>query len=383
MTPHLQPPLPDAPDADAMQALQAANARLQAEVAAHEATLRQLHETRCTLEQQVAERVEDLRFLNARFTTGLRNSAVTLVEQDEQLRYTWVFNPPADLDPDEMVGHRGEDYAAPSSIAAIEALRREALSTGEVREGEIEVHRLGRTFWYQVQVQPTRLRDGAPGVVTTSVDITALKRQQDHLRLITRELNHRSKNLLTIVQSIARQTAAGTPDPGAFLSRLEERLGSLAAAHDVLARDDWRGADLAAVVESQLKHQLLAFDGRIRLAGARLDLGPDMAHYLGLAVHELGANAAKHGALSADGGRVEVEWSGDGEAFRLDWRESGGPAVTPPPPGGFGRTILEFLAPRALAGRAELRFDPAGVSWSLEAPLRVPQIAQAPPARRA
>ena len=106
--------------------LQAANARLQAEIDAHQVTLRALEDARATLEQQVAERIEDLRLLNERFAAGLRHSTVTLVEQDDQLRYTWVFNPPADLDPEEMVGHRGEDYATPASIVAIQAMRQQA-----------------------------------------------------------------------------------------------------------------------------------------------------------------------------------------------------------------------------------------------------------------
>lgn len=320
----------------------------------------------------MADRVQDLRVLNERFAKGLQNSPMTLVEQDDQLRYTWVFNPPAEFDPHDMVGRRGEDFADAETIAPVDGLRRETLASGELREAEISVERGGRTFWYLLQTQRTELRDGRVGVISRSIDITAQKQQQEHLQVITRELNHRSKNLLTIVQSIARQTALGLDVPAAFMSRLGERLGSLAAAHDVLVEGDWRGADLRAVIESQLKHQMQSMGERIGLEGESFELAPDVAHYLGLAVHELGANALKYGALSGDAGRVDISWSmsskHEGGGLRLQWRESGGPRVERSGVEGFGSTILEFLTPRALGGEAELRFDHDGVVWALRVP---------------
>ncbi|HTI66184.1 MAG TPA: HWE histidine kinase domain-containing protein [Caulobacteraceae bacterium] len=361
-------------DPDGMRALQAANARLQAEIDAHQATVAALAAAHATLELQVAERVEDIRILNERFAAGLRNSPVTLVEQDEALRYTWVFNPPAGLDPQQMVGHQAYDFTEPHTADLAVSLRREAMASGEPRQAEMRVERGGEVFWYMVRVQPTRLRDGCPGVIASSVDITAQKHQQEHLELVTRELNHRSKNLLTIVLSIARQTAAGLDVPPAFLGRLSERLGSLAAAHDVLVEGDWRGADLHAVIESQLRHLIQSVAGRIRIVGEGFELSPEMAHYVGLAIHELGANAAKYGALSTDRGQVVVEWAvapgaGGESSLRIDWRETGGPRAEPPSAKGFGCTILEVLAPRALGGTASLRFAEEGVAWSLEAPL--------------
>jgi two-component sensor histidine kinase len=357
-------------DPDGLRALRAANARLQKEVDAHQATLAALAAAHAGLELQVAERTEDIRILNERFAAGLRNSAVTLIEQDEALRYTWVFNPPGDIDATQIVGRRERDYVGEEHAAAMVALRREVLATGEPRQAELRVERGGRPFWYLFRAQPTRLRDGRPGVITSSVDITAQKHQQEHLQLVTRELNHRSKNLLTIVMSLARQTAVGLDVPQAFLARLGERLASLAAAHDVLVQQDWRGADLAAVIEGQLKHQLQAFAGRIAVAGCACELPPETAHYLGLAIHELGANAAKYGALSNGEGEVEVAWTVTPEAgLRLVWRETGGPPVEAPAGRGFGRTILEMLTPRALNGTASLEFARAGVVWTLEAPL--------------
>ncbi|OYX31096.1 MAG: hypothetical protein B7Y99_10845 [Caulobacterales bacterium 32-69-10] len=356
------------------RALAAVNDRLQQEVVAHQATLAALETAHADLEHKVAEQVEDIRVLNSRLAAGLLNSPVTLVEQDEDLHYTWLFNPPKGVDAEALVGHVAADIVDEEAAAAVESLRRDALKAGEVREGEIRAQVNGEELWFLVRAQPTRLRDGRAGLVTSSTNITPQKRHQEHLRLITRELNHRSKNLLTIVQSIARQTAAGLDVPAAFLERLGERLGSLAAAHDVLVDGAWRSADLRAVIEGQLKHHMQTFGDRIDLAGEKIELAPEMAHYVGLAVHELGSNAVKHGALATPGGRIEVTWraepAGDGgRTLRLDWRESGAPAKPPPTVRGFGRTILEVLTPRAMAGEAQLNFAEAGVSWSLSAPL--------------
>jgi two-component sensor histidine kinase len=147
------------------------------------------------------------------------------------------------------------------------------------------------------------LRDGRAGLVATATDVTALKRQEQHLKVVMRELNHRSKNLLTIVLSIARQSARGFDLPREFMSRLQDRLMSLASAHDALANRDWRGAELRDVIEGQLKHQLQTYGPRIRIDGAECMLPPEAAHYVGMALHELGSNAVKYGCAGRRQGR--------------------------------------------------------------------------------
>lgn len=356
------------------KALQAANEQLTAEIAAHQKTLIALESAQARLQQQVADRDEDLRTVNRRFQTALRGSPVTLYEQDQSLRYTWVFNSPFADDPD-LPGRTERDFTDAHSAEALQALKQEALNAGELREGEVQValNRTGPAEWFAVRVQPFTLRDGSPGLIGSSTNIDAMKQQENHLRLVMRELNHRSKNLLTIVQSIARQTAVGLDIPAAFLERLGDRLKALASAHDVLVQGSWRGARVRAVVESQLSHQFQAGAARIRLSGEDFELPPEMAHYVGLAVHELGANAAKYGALSTEQGDVAVSWALAKDAagrsrLRLDWREAGGPPVKRPQTRGFGRSILEVLTPRALGGEAVLDFGEDGVSWTLTAP---------------
>jgi two-component sensor histidine kinase len=188
-----------------------------------------------------------------------------------------------------------------------------------------------------------------------------------------RELNHRSKNLLTIVLSLMRQTARGFELPPAFTVRLEERLGALANAHDVLATQEWRGADMGAVLQGQLAHQLGAYPGRIHIEGPLLRLPPESAHYVGMALHELGSNAVKYGALAGPQGQVWVRWrlsDGDAPELELEWREEFERSIPAPHRLGFGSTILQSLTPRALGGVAELAFKEEGLIWTLKAPLR-------------
>jgi two-component sensor histidine kinase len=212
-------------------------------------------------------------------------------------------------------------------------------------------------------------RDGERGLIATAADITAFKRQQDHQQLLMRELNHRSKNLLTIVLSIVRQTGRVYPDPRAFMDRVQERLGSLARAHDVLAQQNWGGADLRAIVESQLLHQLQTYGERLSIKGEPCTLPPQAAHYVAMAIHELGSNAVKYGALAGEAGAVVVDWtlSPEGETTRLSltWTETGAGGAATPTRQGFGSRILKTLAPGALDGEAMLEFGAAGFRWAL------------------
>ena len=356
------------------EALSISNGALKAEVLAHQATLGLLRTAQGELEQRVAEQTEDLRIANARFQAALANTEITLFEQDAELRYTWVYNAPLGLAPHQLLGNSETAFMETASAERVQALKVEALESGEPRRAELQIEVEGQSGWFDLRVEPHRLRDGRPGLIASSTDVTAARRHDQHLRTVMAELNHRSKNLLTIVQSIARQTAKGLAVPEAFQGQLGERLRALARTHDVLVEENWAGADLRTVVEGQLQLQLETFPGRIAIAGERVSLPPEAAHYMGLALHELGANATKYGALSVDGGRVEVSWTVEPAAagaglLRLGWRETGGPLVVEPERRGFGRSILEVLTPRAMQGEAALAFEPGGVSWTLSAPV--------------
>ncbi len=341
---------------------------LQAEIASHQQTLRALEAARAQLAERVVISETETAVTTRRFQAALKGSQVTVLEQDADLRYTWVYNPPLGLDPSAMIGATESDILFSDSAEPIQRLKRAVLQSGAPQRTEVKLATASSSGWFDMRVEPVRMEDGGAGLVVTATDISSLKRQEEHLRIVMRELNHRSKNLLTIVMSLARQTSRSFDVPDAFLIRLEERLGSLASAHDELARQEWKGADLRSVIEGQLKYQLESFPDRVALVGAACRLPAEAAHYVGMAIHELGSNAVKYGALSRDEGEVRISWAAtpDG-ALQLDWTESGVAAFAPPAAPGFGSTILCSLTPKAVGGSATHTFEPHGVRWSLTA----------------
>lgn len=328
--------------------------------------LAELEAVKADLERQVAERTEDLRILNARFERALDGSQITLAELDESLRYTWLYNPQLPLRVPSVVGATIHDLIDGEIARRVDAAHREALRTGEPKRLELATVADGETRTFVTTVSPAQLRNGSPGLLSVSVDVTAQVRQQEHMRVVLRELNHRTKNLLSVIQAIARQSGLGAVDKADFLDRLNARLQALASSHDVLVASEWSGADLRLLVERQLEGELQDRPDRVAITGEPVALAPKVAHYVGLALHELHTNAVKYGALSGDAGEVTVAWETEGEHVRLSWTERGGPKPRAPERRGFGRILLEEVVPSAAQGRAELRFDPEGLEWKLE-----------------
>jgi two-component sensor histidine kinase len=182
---------------------------------------------------------------------------------------------------------------------------------------------------------------------------------------LLRELTHRSKNLLAVIQAMARQTARHAGSVDGFLTQFGARLQALAASHDLLVRESWYGASLPELIRSLLTGYIDAEGKRISMTGPDVALKPEAAQNLGLALHELAENAAKYGALSVPGGHVSVSWSqrapGDGEALELDWREQHGPKVKIRRKRGFGSMVIERNLARALDAEVNMAFDPDGL----------------------
>jgi two-component sensor histidine kinase len=204
-----------------------------------------------------------------------------------------------------------------------------------------------------------------------SLDITERKDAESHLRLLLEELNHRVKNTLATVQSIATQTLRHTPEPAAFSGAFLERIYALARAHEMLTDSAWQGASLADVVDRTLAvHTLNDEPGRVALMGPAVKLGPTAAVTLNMAFHELATNATKYGALSRPGGRIDVDWGMDEPgAIVINWRETGGPPVTVPSRRGFGSRLIEQGLTRELGGEAHITFLPDGLWCRLRLPL--------------
>jgi PAS domain S-box-containing protein len=237
------------------------------------------------------------------------------------------------------------------------------------------VHPDGTVLWLRGRGQVVaRAPDGkAERMVSVVTDVTERKAAEDHIQFLMHEISHRSKNLLTVIQSIARRTArtAGTMEE--FENRFERRLQGLAASHDVLVRKNWQGAPLAELVRQQLVPFVEIQSSRFELVGPDIVVTADAAQAIGLAIHELATNAIKYGALSAPTGKVRISWMLDGNAgassqLSLNWIEQGGPPATPPSRKGFGHVVIVDMIERSLNGKVAVEFAVEGLKWSVSMP---------------
>jgi PAS domain S-box-containing protein len=209
-------------------------------------------------------------------------------------------------------------------------------------------------------------------------DITERKRSQERIHLLMREVNHRSKNMLSIVQSIAHQTIASSPAD--FLERFIDRVKALAASQDLLIENGWKGVALPRLIRSQLALFENLIGARIELSGPAVVISANAAQTLGMVLHELATNASKYGALSNQRGRIKIEWMLKGASFQMSWNESGGPAVRSPKKRGFGSVIITATPQSSLDATVRLDFAKTGLVWQLECPAHEVIEASTPPA---
>lgn len=212
------------------------------------------------------------------------------------------------------------------------------------------------------------VRDAGGKVVRYSgvdLDITQRKKYEELLALTTRELSHRTKNVLAVVQSIVHHVAKNAQNFDELMPRLEGCIQALAYCHDLLIASNWQSVDFRNLIELQVAPFGGIDSARFEAEGPSLALGPQTAQLIGLALHELATNAAKYGALRSEHGKVTIEWAMLADGVQISWREDGGPPVEPPTRKGFGHTVLERMA-RSLDGTVSLEFPPEGVRWSLK-----------------
>jgi PAS domain S-box-containing protein len=204
-----------------------------------------------------------------------------------------------------------------------------------------------------------------------AADLMERSLTEEHTRHLVREVSHRAKNLLAVVQGIIQQTVAEEDGAKIWSAELSARLAALAASQELIVQSDWSGVDIDALVRSQLQHLTTLVGTRIRLEGASVRIAPFAAQTLGMAFCELATNAVKYGALSNGTGTVFIDWSlaGDSDAaFRVNWQERDGPTVRPPERHGFGSDVTIQMVEHALDARVRMEYDPLGVSWRVSAP---------------
>ena len=223
---------------------------------------------------------------------------------------------------------------------------------------------------YLMRILPYRAHDHiVEGVIVTFVEITRILEAEAQQRAMVEELNHRVRNMLTVVNAIARQTLAQTQSPQEFAAAFEGRIQAMAASHSLLSRENWREVFLRDLITEQLKPHQLGPGERIEVNGPDVHLTPNAAVALGLVVHEFATNAVKHGSLSQANGRVSITWSiqGNSSELVLQWTEAGGPPAKKPARKGFGTTLIEREL-KQIGGNARLGYKETGFEATLSIP---------------
>jgi two-component sensor histidine kinase len=307
-----------------------------------------------------------------RFNLALRSERIVVFSQDTSLRYTWANS--EETQAGTLVGRSDEEIIPEADQPPILALKRSVIETKRPASAEIGIGQGAERRWFDLHVEPNLKPDGTvAGITCASIDITHRKRNEEQLRLVMRELTHRTKNLLAVVIAIARQTSTQATTVEAFVPALIARLRALSAAQDLIVADDWAGVDITDLVHVLLGQYVPPRSARVRISGPAVILSPEASQNLGLAIHELAANAMRYGAFANATGTLEVSWTvtpGErGDELDLSWVESGGPAVSEPRTRGFGMMVIERNLSRALGAKVDMSFNPGGLRADIRLPL--------------
>ncbi|MET3662728.1 sensor histidine kinase [Aquamicrobium ahrensii] len=303
---------------------------------------------------------------------ALRNAGVSVLYQDNDLRTVWARNMAAPW----MQGRQGDTILPPSQTARIIAAREDAISNGNTHRFEISAPGDDGLRWFEIWVDPDRDDDGEiRGVMTTKVETTERKRREQSLRALLREVSHRSRNLLAIIQSIASQTGRHSGNISDFLASFQGRLQSLAASQDLVTSSNWRGAELRELIHGQIGHNAAYSESELNFEGVNPYLNPNAALHIGLAMHELVVNSLSYGALSHPEGRIDIQAvmedgvsKSDAPSLLLSWVEQLDQGSVLPPHRDFRRVTLERVVPAALSGQASLELVEGLLEYRLVIP---------------
>ena len=263
----------------------------------------------------------------------------------------------------------------PDDQARIDAARSQVMRPERTGPYDVEmriIHADGAVRWISAKGRTT-FEDGiCTRFIGVLQDINERKVGEERRTLLTNELNHRVKNSLALAQAVVDASLRGAKTLDEGRATATARIRALSHAHDILTSETWSSAAVFDIVLAMV-NSLTLDPARIEISGQGLRLGPRAALQLSLALHELATNASKYGALSNDVGKVKITWSADHAEprhFHFAWQERGGPVVVEPTTRGFGSRLIERATAAAFEGKVKLIFDPEGVLWTIEAPLK-------------
>ncbi|HET6469265.1 MAG TPA: CheR family methyltransferase, partial [Geminicoccaceae bacterium] len=335
-----------------------------------------------TVNLELGGKIDELNQANSDLENLFQSTQIAVVFLDRELVIR-TFTPAVTRLFSLIPGDRGRplaDIASHFDHAGLQDDLRAVAAGRQALERRVSL-RSGRGH-YLMRILPYEVAPGrTEGVVVTFVEITGIVEAERHQRMLVHELNHRVRNMLTVVGAIAKQTLEQAASPAAFAQSFLDRIQAMARAYALLSREQWSDVRLDELLRAELEHHLVGNDRRFALQGPPVLLKPKAAVALGMVLHELSTNAIKHGALSVPTGRVEVAWQvadraagpgggrNPGPRLILDWHETGGPGVAAPARKGFGSKLIEHGLAFELQGSARLEFRPDGVQAVLEVPL--------------
>lgn len=302
---------------------------------------------------------------------ALRNTGISVIYQDRNLNIVWTQNLPAPWSPSEVIGRTDSDFLPALQADRMLAAKRSAVATANPQTLVLDIPDKEGSRWFDIWIDADKGATGEVlGVITTVVEVTEQKRREQTLKTLLRELSHRSKNLLAIIQSIATQTGRYSGTIDTFLSRFRGRLQSLASSQDLITSSNWRGADLRELVTSQVGRYSPGASRSVVFDGVNPYLNPNAALHIGLALHELTVNSVSYGALSRPGGVVTVSARPvkDDTALSFSWTETIGPEVRDMGEKKFGSVALERVVPASMNGTANLAIKDDTLEYRLEIP---------------
>jgi PAS domain S-box-containing protein len=258
----------------------------------------------------------------------------------------------------------------PEDVGRVEVLRDQAFAN-QLGEYNVEyriIRSSGEIRWIETRGSVSYGQGGRPErVVGVNIDVTERKHAERQQRALNAELDHRVKNVLASVATVAQRTREGSGSMDEFLRMFDGRIQSMANAHALLSRGHWEGVRLADLVHNELA--ACAREGNVRVQGPEVLLSPETTQPIAIVLHELVTNAAKYGALTTPQGCISVRWDADASGrLLLDWVETGGPPVVTPSQSGYGTSAIRDLIPYELGGTVNLHFDVEGLRCRIELP---------------
>lgn len=336
-----------------------------------EESIKALSATRDELQDNLTSYENELAVAYQRFRLVLQTFNIATFYCDTEHRIEWAHNYTGATA--DIIGKTDADLMPPDVAAILLDLKPRAMQSGETLEGQIVINVEGSDRHYAVQVAPRYDTEGEiVGTISVSSDVSEKMKWHKHLALMIHEVNHRARNMLSVIVSILSQTAGSATTVPAFQTKLLGRVTALAKSIDLITEDSWTASALRKLVDAQLNHALKGDCSKVQMIGEDILLRSKAIQNLGLAIHELATNAQNYGALSDDGGEIVLSWTmkeeNGADVLVLRWQEFTDRTISEPEGHGFGLKALGRVLANELDGSASVTWNKRGLLFEMKIP---------------